>query len=95
MSGVGAPIGRRGRHESWEVPVQIEGSTMPAGQGTLPRPASRLGYTPAEVATIVGKHQNTIYLWLKAGVLKSRRINRDHYIPVAEVVALLDEGAVA
>ena len=95
MNGVGAPFGCRGRHESWEVPVQIERSTRPGAQSAMQGPASRLGYTPAEVAAIVGKHQNTIYLWLKAGVLKSRRINRDHYIPVAEVIALLDEGAVA
>lgn len=75
--------------------MQLNGSTRPAEQGALPRPASRLGYSPAEVAAIVGKHQNTIYVWLKAGVLKSRRINQAHYIPVAEVCALLDEGAIA
>jgi hypothetical protein len=75
--------------------VQVDGTTLPADQGTLPRPASLLGYTPAEVAAIVGKNKNTIYLWIKAGVLKSRRINRVHYIPAAEVRALLDDGAVA
>jgi hypothetical protein len=75
--------------------VQVNATTLPSEQDPLPRPASRLGYSPAEVAAIVDKHPNTIYDWLKAGVIKSRRINRAHYIPVAEVHALLDEGAVA
>ncbi len=72
-----------------------DGIALPAGQGTLIAPACVLGYTPAEVAAILGKHPNTIYEWIEAGVLKSRRIKRDHYIPVAEVRALLDDGAVA
>ena len=75
--------------------MQVNGSTLPSEQDSLPRPGCRLGYTPAEVASIFGKHPNTIYVWIKSGVIGSRRINRVHYIPVAEVRALLDEGAVA
>src|SRR5258705_373174 len=87
-----APSSPAAGTSSRRFPVQIEAATVPTDQGTLPRPASRLGYSPAEVAAIVDKHPNTIYDWLKAGVIKSRRINRAHYIPVAEVRALLDDG---
>jgi excisionase family DNA binding protein len=76
-----------------EVAVQTYANNLPTGEGSLPGPASPLGYSAAEVAALVGKHQNTIYEWLKAGVLRSRRIKGVHYISPATVHALFDDGA--
>jgi excisionase family DNA binding protein len=73
-----------------EVPVQHDGTTLPTWQDTIPRPAKPMGYTPAEVARITGISRNTVYQWLKADELRSRRIRGVHYIPAAEVRALLD-----
>jgi hypothetical protein len=74
--------------------MQVDGTTVPEerASSSLPRPKSPLGYTPAEVAEILGKHRNTIYAWINADdpVLTSRKINGEHYIPVREVHELLD-----
>lgn len=74
--------------------MQHDGTAMPAGQArfTLPRPGSPLGYTPAEVAEILGKSRNTIYAWMKGAdpLLTSQKRNGQHYIPIRDVRALLD-----
>ena len=41
----------------------------------------RIAYTVAEVATLLGKHSNTIYGWVRSGALPSERIGNTIYIP--------------
>jgi excisionase family DNA binding protein len=67
--------------------MQAQGTAVPAGQGTgtgRQDPAGesgRIAYTVAEVATMLGKHINTIYLWVQHGALPSERIGNTIYIP--------------
>jgi excisionase family DNA binding protein len=65
--------------------MQHKGTALPAGQGiTRHDPAGesgRIAYTVAEVATLLGKHPNTIYGWAKTGALPSERIGNTIYIP--------------
>jgi excisionase family DNA binding protein len=35
----------------------------------------------AEVAALLGKHSNTVYGWVRSGVLPSERIGNTIYIP--------------
>jgi excisionase family DNA binding protein len=65
--------------------MHAQGTAVPAAQGTA-RPAlagesRRIAYTVAEVATMLGKHVNTIYLWVQQGALPSERIGGTIYIP--------------
>jgi excisionase family DNA binding protein len=65
--------------------MHAQGTAVPAGQGTA-RPAlagqsGRIAYTVAEVATMLGKHINTIYLWVQRGALPAERIGGTIYIP--------------
>jgi hypothetical protein len=66
----------------------------PPGQtrAAPPAPRSPLGYSPAEAAKILGKHQNTIRAWMtEDGPLAgARRIGSLYYIPRRDVLALLD-----
>jgi excisionase family DNA binding protein len=43
--------------------------------------SSRIAYTVAEVAKLLGKHINTIYEWVQRGALPSERIGGTIYIP--------------
>jgi excisionase family DNA binding protein len=65
--------------------MQAQGTAVPAGQGAGRQDSaeenSRIAYTVAEVATMLGKHINTIYLWVQHGALPSERIGNTIYIP--------------
>ena len=58
----------------------------PCPQGRAPQcsvsaRADRIAYTVAEVATLLGKHSNTVYGWVRSGALPSERIGNTIYIP--------------
>jgi excisionase family DNA binding protein len=65
--------------------MQAHGIALPADQDTsgpaLAGESRRIAYTVAEVATMLGKHINTIYLWVRQGALPSERIGGTIYIP--------------
>jgi excisionase family DNA binding protein len=50
-------------------------SAQPAGE------KGRIAYTVAEVATLLGKHVNTVYGWVRSGALPSERVGGTIYIP--------------
>jgi hypothetical protein len=70
-----------------------DGIALPVGQTltACPPPRSRLGYTVAEVAAIISKHPNTVYLWIRRGELKARRIGNAFYTSPRALALLLDE----
>jgi excisionase family DNA binding protein len=65
--------------------MHAQPTALPTGQDTTSHdPAGetgRIAYTVAEVATLLGKHVNTVYDWVKAGALPSERIGGSIYIP--------------
>jgi excisionase family DNA binding protein len=42
---------------------------------------SRIAYTVAEVAAMLGKHPNTIYEWVQRGVLPAEKLGGTIYVP--------------
>jgi excisionase family DNA binding protein len=74
-------------------------TALPAGQGITghgPAPESgRIAYTVAEIATLLGKHVNTIYGWVRTGALPSERIGNTIYIPKWALGRLLTPGPLA
>ena len=76
-----------------------QGTALPPGQDTTNSdPAdeeSRIAYTVAEVAQFLGKHPNTVYGWVEASKLPSKRIGNTIYIPKWAFADLLDPSASA
>jgi excisionase family DNA binding protein len=72
-----------------------QGTALPPEQGTKRDPAgeSRIAYTVAQVAHLLGKHPNTVYGWVEAGKLPSKRIGNTIYIPKWALADLLDPVA--
>jgi excisionase family DNA binding protein len=46
-----------------------------------PYQANRIAYTVAEVATLLHKHPNTVYQWVRKGSLPSERVGGTIFIP--------------
>ena len=64
--------------------MHAQGTAVPAEHGTAgfgSASGDRIAYTVAEVATLLGKHSNTIYGWVRSGALPSERIGNTIYIP--------------
>jgi excisionase family DNA binding protein len=74
-------------------------TALPARQDTTSHdPAGesgRIAYTVAEVATLLGKHVNTVYGWVKTGALPSERIGNTIYIPKWALAGLRTPEAAA
>ena len=79
--------------------MHAQGTALPAEQANAGhRPAGesgRIAYTVAEVAQLLGKHPNTVYGWVEASKLPSKRIGNTIYIPKWAFADLLDEPAEA
>jgi excisionase family DNA binding protein len=52
----------------------------------------RIAFTVAEVAMLLGKHTNTVYGWVRQGVLPSTRLGASIYIPRSALAPLLETG---
>jgi excisionase family DNA binding protein len=64
--------------------MHAQGTALPSMQGTAGFDSARtdrIAYTVAEVATLLGKHSNTVYAWVRSGALPSKRIGNTIYIP--------------
>ena len=64
--------------------MHAQGTAVPSEQGTAQlglAGVDRIAYTVAEVATLLGKHSNTVYGWVRSGALPSERIGNTIYIP--------------
>jgi excisionase family DNA binding protein len=73
--------------------MHAQPTALPAGQDTTSHdPAAesgRIAYTVAEVATLLGKHPNTVYGWVAKGELPHQRIGGTIYIPTWALAGLL------
>jgi excisionase family DNA binding protein len=61
-----------------------QGTALPAGQGTSGRDQAQdapIAYTVAKFARLLGKHPNTVYLWVEKGEVPHERIGGTIYIP--------------
>jgi excisionase family DNA binding protein len=65
-----------------------------APQSDASSAAQPLGYTPAELATRLGKHPSTVYRLIYAGKLRVCRSFGSLFIPHTEVAALLSDVSV-
>jgi excisionase family DNA binding protein len=57
---------------------------MSAGQGTATRGRarrSRVAYTVAEFAELLGKHPHTVYEWIRKGQVPYEQIGGSYFIP--------------
>jgi excisionase family DNA binding protein len=66
--------------------MHAQGTAVPAAPGAArPIPAGEqrriAPYTVAEVATLLNKHPNTIYEWVRKGSLPSERVGGTIFIP--------------
>ena len=76
--------------------MHAQGTAMPAGQGTSrigTARVDRIAYTVAEVAALLGKHINTVYLWVQRGSLPAERIGGTIYIPKWALARLISPDA--
>ena len=53
----------------------------------------RIAYTVAEVATMLGKHPNTIYEWVQRGALPAEKLGGTIYVPKWALARLLSPAA--
>ncbi len=69
-----------------------KGTALPAGQGTPARAVRRspVAYTVAEFAELLGKHPNTVYEWIRKGLLPFERIGLCYFIPERALGCLRD-----
>jgi excisionase family DNA binding protein len=61
-----------------------KGTALPAGQVITGRDRARrsqVAYTVAEFAELLGKHPNTVYEWLRKGLVPFERIGATYFIP--------------
>ena len=54
---------------------------------------SRIAYTVAEVAAMLGKHPNTIYEWVQRGALPAEKLGGTIYVPKWALARLLSPAA--
>jgi excisionase family DNA binding protein len=76
--------------------MHANGTALSAGQGASthdPSQVERIAYTVAEVAALLGKHINTIYLWVQRGSLPAERIGGTIYIPRWALARLISPDA--
>jgi excisionase family DNA binding protein len=57
------------------------------------RERSRIAYTVAEVAAMLGKHPNTIYEWVQRGALPAEKLGGTIYVPKWALARLLSPAA--
>jgi excisionase family DNA binding protein len=62
-------------------------SSRPAGEH------SRIAYTVAEVAAMLGKHPNTIYEWVQRGALPAEKLGGTIYVPKWALARLISPAA--
>jgi excisionase family DNA binding protein len=76
--------------------MHAKGTALSAGQGTSthdPSQVDRIAYTVAEVAALLGKHSNTIYVWVQRGSMPAERIGGTIYIPKWALARLISPDA--
>jgi excisionase family DNA binding protein len=76
--------------------MHAQGTAVSPEQGTAGSGSARVervAYTVAEVATLLGKHINTVYRWVRSGVLPSERIGNTIYIPKWALARLISPDA--
>jgi excisionase family DNA binding protein len=64
--------------------MQTQSTAVPAGQGSTKRGRARtpqIAYTVAEFAQLLGKHPNTVYEWIRKGLVPYERIGSTYFIP--------------
>jgi excisionase family DNA binding protein len=64
--------------------MHAQGTALPAGQGVSRRDQADdepIAYTVAKFARLLGKHPNTVYLWVEKGEVPHKRIGGTIYIP--------------
>jgi excisionase family DNA binding protein len=76
--------------------MHTQGTAVPTGQGTTrvgSAKTDRIAYSVAEVAVLLDKHINTIYLWVQRGSLPAERIGGTIYIPKWALARLISPDA--
>ena len=72
-----------------------QGTALPTAQGTPARVRrSQVAYTVAEFAELLGKHPNTVYEWIRKGLLPFERIGATYFIPERALGRLRDPSPI-
>jgi excisionase family DNA binding protein len=61
-----------------------QGIALPAGQGASKHDQAKsapIAYTVAQFARLLGKHPNTVYVWVDKGAVPHERIGDSIFIP--------------
>jgi len=64
--------------------MQHKGTALPPGQGSSRRGSarkSRIAYTVTEFAALLGVRPDTVYEWIKKGLVPFERIGHTYFIP--------------